>query len=287
MQRFGGGDRDVDAGAATLEAAPAFAGSCGSMPFHGTKGGMRMGGMTAETGCLRLTPTRASRCAVCGVREASFCAVLSSSELQQLHAMSSHKVFEPGELIVEEDATVRQVANVLTGTIKLFKLLPDGRQQITGFLFGGDFLGPMLSGEYATFAEAVTRVELCLFEQDRLREQMDAWPHLERRLFEDATATLDRALDWMLLLGRKTAAERVASFFVMMADRVGNRDDVQVQVEVPMSRSDIADYLGLTMETVSRQISHLKRQGLIEAAGAHGVAVRDLPALRRLADGNE
>jgi CRP/FNR family transcriptional regulator len=224
---------------------------------------------------------------VCGVREASFCAVLSSSELQQLHAMSSQKVFEPGELIVEEDATVRQVANVLTGTIKLFKLLPDGRQQITGFLFGGDFLGPMLSGEYATFAEAVTRVELCLFEQDRLREQMDAWPHLERRLFEDATATLDRALDWMLLLGRKTAAERVASFFVMMADRVGNRDDVQVQVEVPMSRSDIADYLGLMMETVSRQISHLKRQGLIEPAGAHGVAVRDLPALRRLADGSE
>ncbi|MFW5681005.1 MAG: Crp/Fnr family transcriptional regulator [Pseudomonadota bacterium] len=213
--------------------------------------------------------------------------MLSSSELQQLHAMSSQKVFEPGELIVEEDATVRQVANVLSGTIKLFKLLPDGRQQITGFLFGGDFLGPMLSGEYATFAEAVTRVELCLFEQDRLREQMDAWPHLERRLFEDATATLDRALDWMLLLGRKTAAERVASFFVMMADRVGSRDDVEVQVEVPMSRSDIADYLGLTMETVSRQISNLKRQGLIESAGAHGVSIRDLPALRRLAGGNE
>ncbi|MFW5834630.1 MAG: Crp/Fnr family transcriptional regulator [Pseudomonadota bacterium] len=213
--------------------------------------------------------------------------MLSSSELQQLHAMSSQKVFEPGELIVEEDATVRQVANVLSGTIKLFKLLPDGRQQITGFLFGGDFLGPMLSGEYATFAEAVTRVELCLFEQDRLREQMDAWPHLERRLFEDATATLDRALDWMLLLGRKTAAERVASFFVMMADRVGSRDDIEVQVEVPMSRSDIADYLGLTMETVSRQISNLKRQGLIESAGAHGVSIRDLPALRRLAGGNE
>ncbi|TVQ37042.1 MAG: Crp/Fnr family transcriptional regulator [Geminicoccaceae bacterium] len=248
---------------------------------------MRMGGVTAETGCLRLTPIRASRCAVCGVREASFCAVLSASELQQLHAMSSQKVFEPGELIVEEDAAVRQVANVLSGTIKLFKLLPDGRQQITGFLFGGDFLGPMLSGEYATFAEAVTRVELCLFDQDRLREQMDAWPHLERRLFEDATATLDRALDWMLLLGRKTATERVASFFVMLADRVASRDDVQLTVDVPMSRSDIADYLGLTMETVSRQISHLKRQGLLEPSGAHAFTLPDVPALRRIAGGNE
>ena len=248
---------------------------------------MRMLETAAETGCLRLAPIRATRCAVCGVREASFCSVLSSAELQQLHAMSSQKTFEPGELIVEEDATVRQVANVLTGTIKLFKLLPDGRQQITGFLFAGDFLGPMLSGEYATFAEAVTRVELCLFDQDRLREQMDAWPHLERRLFEDATATLDRALDWMLLLGRKTAAERVASFFVMLAQRIAGRDVAQVTVEVPMSRSDIADYLGLTMETVSRQISHLKRQGLLTTNGPHGIGIVDLPALRSLAGGND
>ncbi len=258
------------------------------MQFHGTKGDMRMGGLTAERGCLRLTPTKAVRCLVCGVREASFCAVLSAGELEQLHAMSSQKTFEPGELIVEEDATVRQVANVLTGTIKLFKLLPDGRQQITGFLFAGDFLGPMLSGEYATFAEAVTRVELCLFDQDRLRDQMDAWPHLERRLFEDATATLDRALDWMLLLGRKTATERVASFFVMLAERAvagGERRD-SVVVEVPMSRCDIADYLGLTMETVSRQISSLRRQGLLEVAGAHAIEVGDLEGLRRLAEGD-
>ncbi len=225
------------------------------------------------------------RCAVCGVREASFCAVLTPSELQQLHAMSSQKFFEPGELIVEEDATVRQVANVLQGTIKLFKLLPDGRQQITGFLFAGDFLGPMLSGEYATFAEAVNRVELCLFDQHRLRERMDAWPHLERRLFEDATATLDRALDWMLLLGRKTASERVASFFVMLADRVGQRADDAAVIDIPMSRSDIADYLGLTMETVSRQISILKKAGLVVAPSQHALELTDLPALRRMAEG--
>jgi CRP/FNR family transcriptional regulator len=201
--------------------------------------------------------------------------------------MSSQKIFEAGELIVEEDASVRQVANVLSGTLKLFKLLPDGRQQITGFLFAGDFLGPMLSGEYATFAEAVNRVELCMFDQDRLRERMDAWPHLERRLFEDATATLDRALDWMLLLGRKTASERVASFFVMLADRVGEQSDDTAVVEVPMSRSDIADYLGLTMETVSRQISQLKRAGLLAAQGQHVLEVRDLPTLRRRAEGSD
>ena len=248
---------------------------------------MRMGGATAEQGCLRLKQVPTGRCAVCGVREASFCSVLSPSELQQLHAMSSHKIFEAGELIVEEDASVRQVANVLSGTIKLFKLLPDGRQQITGFLFAGDFLGPMLSGEYATFAEAVNRVELCMFDQDRLRERMDAWPHLERRLFEDATATLDRALDWMLLLGRKTASERVASFFVMLADRVGEKSDESAVVDVPMSRSDIADYLGLTMETVSRQISQLKRAELLAAQGQHTLEVRDLPALRRRAEGAE
>jgi len=248
---------------------------------------MRMGGATAEQGCLRLKQVPTGRCAVCGVRQASFCSVLSSAELQQLHAMSSQKIFEPGELIVEEDASVRQVANVLSGTIKLFKLLPDGRQQITGFLFGGDFLGPMLSGEYATFAEAVNRVELCMFDQDRLRERMDAWPHLERRLFEDATQTLDRALDWMLLLGRKTATERVASFFVMLADRVGEKNDATAVVEVPMSRSDIADYLGLTMETVSRQISQLKRAGLLAAQGQHALEIRDLPTLRRRAEGGE
>lgn len=246
-----------------------------------------MSGVAAGKGCLRVTPMASGKCAVCGVREASFCAVLTPSELQQLHAMSSHRAFEPGELIVEEDATVRQVANVLSGTIKLFKLLPDGRQQITGFLFAGDFLGPMLSGEYATFAEAVNRVELCLFDQDRLRERMDAWPHLERRLFEDATATLDRALDWMLLLGRKTASERVASFFVMLADRVGAKGTETAVIEVPMSRSDIADYLGLTMETVSRQISALKRGGLVRAPSQHTLELADVRALRRIAEGSE
>ncbi len=248
---------------------------------------MNMGNVAVEQGCLRVTPLSSGRCTVCGVREAAFCAVLSPSELQQLHAISSHKIFEQGELIVEEDATVRQVANVLGGTIKLFKLLPDGRQQITGFLFAGDFLGPMLSGEYATFAEAVGRVELCVFDQDRLRERMDAWPHLERRLFEDATATLDRALDWMLLLGRKTAGERVASFFVMLADRVGPKDEPQALIEVPMSRSDIADYLGLTMETVSRQISQLKRTGLVRAPSQHMLELTDLAALRRIAEGSD
>jgi len=246
-----------------------------------------MGGVAADQGCIRLTPAISGRCALCGVREASFCSVLSTAELKQLHAISSHKVFEPGELIVEEDASVRQVANVLSGTIKLFKLLPDGRQQITGFLFGGDFLGPMLSGEYATFAEAVNRVELCMFEQDRLRERMDAWPHLERRLFEDATSTLDRALDWMLLLGRKTASERVASFFVMLADRIGDPSDGSALVEVPMSRSDIADYLGLTMETVSRQISALKRADVIAPHGPHMLRIRDLGELRKRAEGGD
>lgn len=240
---------------------------------------------SSAAACDRLRSSFQGRCLLCGVRAQSFCGVLDAAELSQLHELSAQRHYEPNELIVEEEASVRQVANVVNGTIKLFKLMPDGRQQITGFLFRGDFLGPMLSGEYATFAEAVTPVELCLFDQERLRERMDRWPHLERRLFEDATNTLDRALDWMLLLGRKTAVERVASFFTMLIDRNGRTGPERAEVEVPMSRGDIADFLGLTMETVSRQISALRKKNLIVAQGPRAFLIPNPELLRDIGEG--
>jgi CRP/FNR family transcriptional regulator len=224
-------------------------------------------------------------CAACPVRGLTICNALEEIELDRLSAIATHKRYSAKEMIFHAGDPAEYLCNVISGAVKLCKLLPDGRQQVTGFLFAGDFVGIALNDQHAYSAEAIEDIELCRFPRQQLERLLGDMPHLERRLLGAAANELIAAQDQMLLLGRKTAQERVATFLLSLSRRAAARGDEPDPVRLPMSRADIADYLGLTTETVSRTISGLKRQGTIRLDGSDRVHLADLARLEDLAEG--
>jgi len=224
-------------------------------------------------------------CAQCAVREIAVCTALSAPELERLRGIAVTKVYEPGATLFAADEPATMVGTVVSGTIKCFKLLADGRQQIVGFLFPGDFVGSPTQETNHGFAEALTRVELCLFPFSAIQRLIREMPNLERRLLTLANDDLDLAQEWMLLLGRKTARERLATFLLLLAQKAKARGIAEGPIDLPMNRSEIADYLGLSLETVSRQFSKLKSSGHIRIEHNSEVTIRNLGGLTGIAEG--
>ncbi|MHB1217202.1 MAG: helix-turn-helix domain-containing protein [Alphaproteobacteria bacterium] len=187
--------------------------------------------------------------------------------------------------IFDEAEPASCVYNVTEGVLKIYKLLPDGRRQITGFLFPGDFLGLMHNDVYAYSAEALTPTKLCRFPREKLEKLLVEIPHLEQRLLSMASHELAAAQDQMMMLGRKSARERVISFLLMLSTAAARRDGLANPISVPMTRTDIADYLGLTIETVSRTLTQLKKQGLIELLDEKLIRLAQPERLAEIASG--
>lgn len=243
---------------------------------------------SAEAPVLTRTfPARhASPCDDCTARTLSFCHVLDDQEFARLSAIVSARAFEPGQTIVQEGDEAEYLLNVTSGTLKIFRALPDGRIQIVGFLNEGDFLGVPATSAYGVSAEAVTPVEMCAFPRRSFDRLLKEYPTLEHRLFELATNEVAAARDHMLLLGRKTARERVASFLLAMARQRPCGHAAPSRVSLPMARTEIADYLGLTIETVSRTLSALRKENIIALDSANEVVLSRLDALRLIAAGD-
>ena len=221
-------------------------------------------------------------CDDCKVRLFSVCGALAPSELDELDRISQVKVFAPKATLFEQDAMAGSVFNVTEGVVRLCKSLPDGRRQIVGFALAGDFLGLALMDRYSVAAEAVTEVQACRFTRSAFLGYVDERPHLLRRLHEFAGHELSLAQDQMLLLGRKTAEEKVAAFLLNLQARYGRIGTISVNVPLPMSRQDIADYLGLTIETVSRTLTKLARKKALVIT-PDGVRLLNASALEQLA----
>lgn len=204
-----------------------------------------------------------SSCAECNVRLISVCGALEISELDALEQMSHVTTFAPKAMLFEQGALAGSVFNITEGVVRLYKSLPDGRRQIMGFALPGDFLGLALMDRYGVTAEAVTSVRVCRFARSSFVSYIDGKPRLLKRLHEFAGHELSLAQDQMLLLGRKSAEEKVASFLLNLQTRYDRIGQTSVTVELPMSRQDIADYLGLTIETVSRTLTKLAREKTI------------------------
>lgn len=216
----------------------------------------------------------------------AFCGVLEADEIPRLLAIVSTIKVDSHQPIIDEGEPADYLFNVTSGAVKLYKLLPDGRRQITGFLFAGDFLGIAMNEKYAYSAEALGKVSLCRFPRRKLEALLDEFPKLEKRLLGMASNELVQAQDQILLLGRKTAQEKIVSFLLSLSDRAVKRGADASPISLPMGRADIADYLGLTTETVSRTITNLKRDGYIRLLPGGQVELPNLPALRDLADGS-
>ena len=144
-------------------------------------------------------------CSHCASREYSVCAPLTDAELPGFYALASKARIEPGRSLFEEGDAATHVFAISQGAVSLYKALADGRRQITGFLFDGDFIGLAHGATCAYTAEALTPVEVCRFTRERFENYMSEHPHMERRLLRIASTELASAQDQMLLLGRKTA----------------------------------------------------------------------------------
>lgn len=226
-----------------------------------------------------------SPCAACTIREIAVCGALQSGELRALTDIMDGISVSPGDVIFYEGDPARYVFNVAAGTIRLSRLLPDGRRQITGFLFPGDFLGLAYDETYTYSAEAIETAQLCRFSRAQFETLLDGHPRMERRLLGMASNELATAQDQMVLLGRKTAREKLASFLLMLSRRAERRGQRADPVRVPMTRTDIGDYLGLTIETVSRTFTAMRKSGLIELQPEHAVRLLDFEELTAIADG--
>ncbi|CAN7479715.1 Crp/Fnr family transcriptional regulator [Rhizobium sp. LjRoot30] len=225
-------------------------------------------------------------CRSCEARHGGICGALSSGQLVELNRHSVRREVAAGCEIVGQGESVCRYSSVLRGVVKLSKMMSDGRQQIVGLQFSPDFLGRPFLHESTLTAEAATDTEICSFPRSVLDRMIAETPELGHRLHCQALQELDDARDWMLTLGRKTAQEKVASFLHMIATHIDPDSADCATFDLPLSRADIGDFLGLTIETVSRQMTKLRKLGIITIENNRHVTVPDLDRLNNAA-GND
>ena len=221
-------------------------------------------------------------CRSCEARHRGMCGVLDPEQLLELSKATHKARHEPGTELVGDSTAIRSYANVMRGVVKLTKVLQDGRQQLVGLQFAPDFLGRLFGSENAVSAEAASTVELCVVPKRTLEELIEKNPALEHRLMQQTLRELDEAREWMVTLGRKTAQEKVASFLHLIAthaEPVRGGGAREISFELPLTRADIADFLGLTIETVSRQLTKLRQTGAVVLTNNRRVTVPDLARL--------
>ncbi len=244
-----------------------------------------MSRFSVATQAERHAPHLAHPCDTCAARDYAACAPLNADEQKRLTSIMQVVGIAPHEVVFDEAEPADHVFNVKEGAVKIFKLLADGRRQITGFLFPGDFLGLTHNDSYAYSAEALTPTQLCRFPRRKLEALFDELPKLEQRLLNMASHELAAAQDQMMLLGRKSARERVVSFLLLLSNASIRHGQSGNPIVLPMSRADIADYLGLTVETVSRTLTQLKTQELIKLLDDKQISLVKPQTLRGIATG--
>jgi CRP/FNR family transcriptional regulator len=219
------------------------------------------------------------------------CSAVSSAAAAEIRQIAHHKRALSGQVICGGHEVSTWLAIVVSGVIKLVKTQKDGRQQIVGLRLAGDLIGRPYAERHPLIAEATTKLELCCFAKGAFEELMRKHPSVEGALLRRALDDLDASREWMFVLGRKTAREKLASLLAAISSRFARgsptaaNDHAPLRFDLPLSRNEIADLLGLTAETVSRELRALRTMGLIATAGRRHLEVRELGALGALAEG--
>ncbi len=223
------------------------------------------------------------RCETCQVRRGGICAALATEARAELLKLSRQKTVPAHQAIFRDGDLANSYYNITLGVVKLVKTLADGHQHIVGLLYPTDFMGQSLNKRHTYAAESATGVELCVYPRPQFEAFLRAHPELERQIFHLTIRELDLCRDWTLLLGRKCSYERVAGFLLMMARRVpkknGARGPNSAHFELPFTRAEMADYLGLTLETVSRQFSQLKKKQVIDLPSSRDIIIPNIELL--------
>jgi CRP/FNR family transcriptional regulator, anaerobic regulatory protein len=223
-------------------------------------------------------------CRSCEARHKGICGTLLPNQLIELSRHTRRLSFAPNTAIAFEGDEVERYANILQGVVKLSKSTRDGRQQIVALQFAPDLLGRPLSANTDTTVETATEVKACVFPRGIVDRFMTGNPELEHRIHQQSARELEDAHEWILTLGRKTALERVAGFIWYIAEHVDpeHADMPSRDFTLPLSRAEMADFLGLTIETVSRQVSRLKALGIIKVENNRDISVPDVSRLKAL-----
>lgn len=226
------------------------------------------------------TSDRQTRCAECPGRTMSLCSRLDGAGLERLAAIASTMEFHRGDVIFEQAETLQHVFLITEGIIKLYRALPNGNRQILGFLGPGDVLGGIKLGTAAySTAQAITKSRVCAFDRPAFLRLLNTRSDLCFTMLITATDEIEAHNDQIILIARKRVTERLASFLLTLASRWRTDGRSDIRVELPMSRADIADHLGSTVESISRTFTRLRKSGLIETPAHDSVVLRNLPAL--------
>ena len=220
------------------------------------------------------------KCSACPIRHRAICARADDDELARLESMKSYKTYPAGTPIHWRGDELSHFSSVVAGVAALTKTMEDGRTQMVGLLLPSDFIGRPGRRDVDFDVTATTEVTLCSFQKKPFEALVEQVPHISQRMLEMALDELDAAREWMLLLGRKTAREKIASFLEMLVRRSHIDGQKIPHVALPLTREEIANYLGLTLETVSRQLSALKREGVVNFVDRRHFEVLDMLALQ-------
>jgi CRP/FNR family transcriptional regulator len=200
--------------------------------------------------------------------------------------MKYYRSFQAGQTVIWSGDRMDFVASVVSGIATLTQTMEDGRRQMVGLLLPSDFVGRPGRSTAAYDVTATTDLVMCCFRKKPFEDLILSTPHISQRLLEMTLDELDAAREWMLLLGRKTAREKIASLLAIIARRdvsLNPRSAGPIVFDLPLTREEMADYLGLTLETVSRQVSALRRDGVISLEGKRHVTVHDFDRLLEVA----
>ena len=219
-------------------------------------------------------------CADCPIRHRAVCARCEADELEALDSIKYYRSYEAGQSIIWSGDQMNFVGSVVSGIATLTQTMEDGRTQMVGLLLPSDFVGRPGRDGAAYNVVATTDLVMCCFRKKPFEDLMAATPHIAHRLLEMTLDELDAAREWMLVLGRKTAREKIASLLSIIARRDASLTPGgavnSLTFDLPLTREAMADYLGLTLETVSRQMSALKKDGVIQLEGKRRVTVPDM-----------
>lgn len=232
---------------------------------------------------MNVSLTNEIHCDECPIRHRAVCAKCDTDELERLEAIKYYRTYEAGQTIAWAGDEMTFVGSVVRGVATLSQTMEDGRTQMLGLLLPSDFVGRPGRSASAYDVTAISEVTLCCFRRRPFEQLMAVTPHVAERLLDMTLDELDAAREWMLILGRKTAREKIASLLAIIARRESTISmsslKGRIEINLPLTREAMADYLGLTLETVSRQISALKREGVITLDGKRKILVEDFEAL--------
>ena len=202
-------------------------------------------------------------CNNCQARFRGICSSLSNEQLNEISQSVQHAHYPKGKEVISFNEEANKIYNIVNGSIRQYKILSDGRRQIVGFLFPGDFLGIPYEEKFSYYADTIEDTCLCVFSRQDFESYLVKFPVFEKEVLKKTSLKLSDAFEQNMLLGKKNAREKLATFLILLLKVQNNSKNETNLFKIPMTREDIADYLGLRTETTCRMFTEFCTKDLI------------------------